>query len=386
MRVVIASRIFAPEPAAASFRLAALAQELSSRGHSVRVLTTRPVERASKTSNSTEPRLHVSRWPVLRDRSGYVRGYIQYLSFDAPLFFRLLFSRRPDVVVLEPPPTTGAVVRAVCAIRRIPYIYFAADIWSDAARSTGAPRLVVRLVRTLEAGALRMARRVLAVNEGVAGRVRMLSGHDRVDVVGNGIDTRVFSQDGVRRGSGVIGVYAGTTSEWQGADIFLRAMPAVVAAIPDVRLVFVGQGSAWVGLRQLADSLGLRCVDFLDPVPPAEAAAWLRSATIGMVSLRPGTGYEFAFPTKVYAALATGTPVLYVGPGPAARVITDANLGRAVDYDVHEVAEAMIELFGQPEDPTERAKIARWAEENVSLAVTAAKAADSISRALSEPG
>ena len=41
MRVVIASRIFAPEPAAAAFRLAALAEALSERGAEVTVLTTR---------------------------------------------------------------------------------------------------------------------------------------------------------------------------------------------------------------------------------------------------------------------------------------------------------------------------------------------------------
>ena len=49
-------------------------------------------------------------FPVLRDRNGYVRGYLPYLSFDLPLILRLLFARRPSVVVVEPPPTTGAIL------------------------------------------------------------------------------------------------------------------------------------------------------------------------------------------------------------------------------------------------------------------------------------
>jgi glycosyltransferase involved in cell wall biosynthesis len=237
------------------------------------------------------------------------------------------------------------------------------------------------VVRGLEAAALGSARRVLAVNDGVAQRAAALAGrHDRIDVVGNGIDTEVFCPAGERRGSGPMAVYAGTTSEWQGADIFVRAMPAVIAALPDARLVFLGQGSAWSGLQRLAASFGLNSVDFLGPVPPAEAAAWLRSAALGLVSLHPGSGYDFAFPTKVYATVATGTPVLYVGPGPAAAVIRGAGLGLTADYTEEEVAAAMIEALRTPVAADRRQAIAAWATQNVSLQIAAGKAADSVHR------
>src|SRR5699024_2911233 len=109
---VLATRIFAPEPAAASFRLAALVRGLASAGARVRVLTTTP---PADMGTSADVPARVERWPVLRDSEGYVRGYVQYLSFDLPLALRLLRTPRPDVVVCEPPPTTGVVVRAVSA-------------------------------------------------------------------------------------------------------------------------------------------------------------------------------------------------------------------------------------------------------------------------------
>lgn len=379
MRVVIASRIFAPEPAAAAFRLAALAEALSERGAEVTVLTTRAVGAASD-----GPGVRVRRWPVLRDRSGYVRGYLQYLSFDVPLFFRLLLSRRPDVVVVEPPPTTGAVVRMVCALKRVPYVYYAADVWSDAAESTGAPRPVVRILRAVERQVLGAARRVLAVNAGVADRVRALSGTTGVITVGNGVDTRVFTPDGPHRTDGGFGLYAGTTSEWQGADIFLRAMPTVLTAVPDARLVFLGQGSAWQALKDVAAELALTCVEFHPVVPPAEAAQWLRSARFALVSLKPGQGYDFAFPTKIYAASATGTPVVYAGPGPAGEVIGDAGLGRAVPYDLASVAAAMIAVFREAPSPQRTSAIAEWARQNVSLGALAQFAAGAVEAAAGE--
>ena len=86
-RVLIASRLFAPEVSAGAFRLRALAQGFLRRGSRVRVLTTTTPPTAPRTAVG-EPGLTISRFPVLRDRGGNVRGYVQYLSFDIPLFFR----------------------------------------------------------------------------------------------------------------------------------------------------------------------------------------------------------------------------------------------------------------------------------------------------------
>ena len=60
-----------------------------------------------------------------------MRGYVQYLSFDIPLFFRLLFARA-DLVVSEPPPTTGLVVAiSLAGCADDPFVYYAADVWTD---------------------------------------------------------------------------------------------------------------------------------------------------------------------------------------------------------------------------------------------------------------
>jgi len=378
--VVVASRIFAPEPAAASFRLWALTAALRRVSATVSVLTVRPTAGVSRAAvggpGAVVPDgVTVSRWPVLRDASGVVRGYLQYLSFDAPLALRLLVARRPDVVVSEPPPTTGVVVRAVCAVRRVPYVYYAADVWSDAAASTGAPRAVVRLLTALEGWALRGARATVAVSDGVADRVRALGVEDaRISVVRNGIDTAVFTPDGPvepQADGAPYLLYAGTASEWQGAEIFIDALVRVRESVPDARVVFLGQGSAWPAMRETADGLGLgestAAVTFVEAAPPAGAAAWLRGARGALVSLRPGQGYDFAFPTKVFAAVACGTPVLYAGPGPAGPVITENELGTVTGYDVEEVAEAMTAmLVAQPPAPAARARLGEWVRQNAS--------------------
>lgn len=384
--MVVASRIFAPEAAAASFRLAALTDALSLRAGQVTVLTVRPTPAAaaSATARSVPANVTIKRWPVLRDAAGVVRGYVQYLSFDAPLALRLLLVARPTVVVSEPPPTTGVVVRVISALRRVPYVYYAADIWSDAAASTGAPAPLVRVVAAMERWALRGARAVIAVSDGVAARVGEL-GVDpaAVTVVRNGIDTSVFTPVGpVPADAPPVPylVYAGTASEWQGAEIFVEALARVREVVPDARVIFLGQGTAWSTIAELAAALPAGAVELRGAVPAEVAAQWLRGAHGALVSLRPGTGYDFAFPTKVFAAVACGTPVLYAGPGPARGILADQDLGVVTDYSVADVADAMIALLASAPSASSRSARADWARDNASAATAGERAAGVVRR------
>lgn len=392
--VLIASRIHMPEAAAASFRLQAVEEALAARGVPVLVLTSRPPKRSGGggARSGKERAARVSRWPVLRDKSGYLRGYLPYISFDLPLFGRLLAAGRPRIALIEPPPTTGVVARIALGLRRIPYVWYAPDIWSDAAESTNAPGLVKRAVRRMESFALSGARSVIAINEEVAARARDLGGAD-VRVVPNGIDTSVFTEEGPGPGeaglaaAGVAGpyfLYAGTASEWQGADVFVDALKILRRSRPGVQLVFLGQGSAWPMLREEAARIprgadGREAVVFIPALPPEEAAAWQRGALASLVSIRPGLGYDFAYPTKVLAALACGCPVLYAGAGGAVADIRANALGRAVAHDPAAVAEAMARALDDGEagrwSDAEKARLHRWVEENRSIRATGEKAA-----------
>lgn len=336
-RVRIVSRIFTPEVAAAAFRLKVIGDAFADLGADVEVLTTRP----PRDLVPDDGPLQVKRWPVLRDRSGNVRGYVQYMSFDVPLFFRMLASR-PDLTVVEPPPTTGVIARIASALQRRPYVYYAGDVWSDGAASMGAPAIVVGILRFLERWALMGAARVLCVSDEVADRIGQLGvPGERLLVVGNGIDTDVFSPHGPRSESGSQFVYTGTTSEWQGADIFVRALAQVREDVPDARLTFLGQGSALEHLRALAAELEPGAVEFRGLLPPAECARWIRAADAALVSIKPHIGYDFAKPTKIYAATACGTPVVYAGIGAGQDLVRSQGLGWAPGYDVGKIADAM---------------------------------------------
>lgn len=387
--VLFATRIHMPEAAAASFRIQAVERALVARRVPVEVLSSTPPK---GTKAKEEEGVRVFRWPVLRDKSGYLRGYLPYLSFDIPLFFRLLFHRRPRVVLVEPPPTTGVVARVALSFRSIPYIWYAPDIWSEATEATKAPRIVKKAVRWMESFAVSGARSVIAINEEVAKRARQLGAKD-VRLVSNGIDTAIFTQKGPtptadERAEAGVGdtyfLYAGTASEWQGAEVFLEALHSVRRTHPQAQIVFLGQGSAWPMLKEMASTIpqgpdGRTPVVFIPTLPPSQAASWHRGALASLVSVKTGIGYDFAYPTKVLAALSCGCPVLYAGAGPAREDITANDCGRALAYDPKEIAEAMLLALEDAEpgrwNEEEKNRLHRWVEEKRSIRVTGEKAA-----------
>lgn len=395
VRVTIVSRIFEPEPSAASFRLGVLAETLSQKGHHVSVLTVQPPKPLAASNVDKQRNYRVSRMPVLRDRTGYVRGYFPYLSFDVPLFFRLLFGRKTDVIIVEPPPTTGLSVRFASLLRRTPYVYYAADIWGDGATQTGAPSWVIRAVRRMESIAMTGAKTVLSVSNSLTQRLAELGINQSVLTVGNGVDARAFflssrpSLDQELRQHPEF-IYAGTASEWHGASVFIQALPRVLALVPDVRLRFIGGGSEIGSFLKQAADLGVSHAVKIEPyMPPSELAPILRGAVAAVASIRPGNGNEFTFPTKLYSAVLCGTPSVFAGVGPArdflSTKIDGRPLGVSTDMDPEAVAEAMLNAIDRTDSAAHRLLVSAWGQEHVSLSGVANRVIDEIVRITRTP-
>lgn len=388
-RVVLASRLFLPEVSAGAFRLGALTRGLVARGAAVDVVTTIP-PKALRDQAVSIPGARIRRWPVLRDAGGNVRGYIQYLSYDAPLALRLL-GARADVIAAESPPTTGLVAAVVAKLRRTPLAYYAADVWTDGVTSMGASKPVIGLMRFMERAVLRAARVILSVSPEVTERLVALGADpDRIATIGNGIDTDVFSPDATPQDLGrPYFVYTGTMSEWQQPDVFVKGFARIAQQNPDVDLRFFGQGALLDELKSLAAQLAPGRVHFGGVVPAAESAQWIRGALASMVSIVPGKGYDFARPTKTYAAAACGTPVLFAGAATGRELVADAGLGEATGFDEREVSEAMERLIAQQADGRTEAKRtgrAAWARENVSLAAAGERAAAAVLTSIERTG
>lgn len=377
MRVVIATRIFAPEVSAASGILRTWAEAFRDRGHEVTILTARPPRGAVI---DDPPGIDVRRAPVKRDRQQYVRGYLSYMSFDIPLAFRLVFSRRADLYIVEPPPTTVAVVRVIGRVRRTPYAVRAADYWAEAAELVTQSTFILSTLRRVEAWGLSGAKMLFAAHQPLIDRFRTLGISTPAVPIGFGADTKDFKYQGEAPPEPPVFIYAGTHAEWHGAGIFVDAMHLVLQHHPRARLLYYGNGEDRDAMRARTVELGIEdSVEFHAPIPPAALSRILAGATASVASLAPVPANEYALATKVYSSLAAGCPVIYSGIGPTVAFLNDAHhpqAGVAVSYDVQAAAEAMMAAAASPLPPARRAELAQWSASQFSLTAIAERVVD----------
>ncbi|MFT4246052.1 MAG: glycosyltransferase family 4 protein [Micrococcaceae bacterium] len=377
-KIIIATRIYAPEPAAAAFRLRNLAKGFTSLRAKTKVITT-TVPNLKEELNDKD--VTIERKWALRNKQGNIKGYLNYLSFDIPLFIRMLKAETPDVYVSEPPVTTATVVNTVARLRKRPWAYYAADVWSVAAKSFGAPAQIVKALEILECKMLNFSNLVLTVSPNMSQQLQDIGVKpEKIEIVGNGVDMSIFNSEADKPNHKLAQkpyfIYAGTLSAWQGTDIFINALPKVLEKYPNMNIIILGQGDHEQALRGAATKAAPNNVHFLGVKPGEEAAKWIAHAEASLASVDPAQGYTVAQPTKTFAASACGTPVIYAGNDAGSELVKRENLGIAVDYQIPEVADAMLEMLNNPWQ--NRKRLSNWASENASLQNIGKKAAELI--------
>jgi PEP-CTERM/exosortase A-associated glycosyltransferase len=202
----------------------------------------------------------LSKLPVL-NQVEVIDGLARRLAEIIPLV-------KPDVLHAHSPS-----LNAIAALRAgkkfgIPVVYEVRAFWEDAAVDHGTSSengLRYKLTRALETYALKRADAVTTICEGLRKDIvaRGIPA-DKVTVIPNAVDIDKFSVGGSAdlqlkdklglSGSRLIG-FIGSFYAYEGLDILLRAVPALAARVPDLRVLLVGGGPQDAQLRQLAKDL-----------------------------------------------------------------------------------------------------------------------------------
>ena len=177
---------------------------------------------------------------------------------------------KPDVLHAHSPS-----LNAVAALRAgkkfgIPVVYEVRAFWEDAAVDHGTAKengLRYKLTRALETYALKNASAVTTICEGLRRDIvaRGIAA-DKVTVIPNAVDIDKFAVGGVAdlalkqklglQDMRLIG-FIGSFYAYEGLDVLLRAVPAMLTRLPDLRVLLVGGGPQDAQLRQLAKDLGI---------------------------------------------------------------------------------------------------------------------------------
>ncbi|WP_432509814.1 glycosyltransferase [Kineococcus sp. SYSU DK001] len=255
-----------------------------------------------------------------------VRSPVRGVLPEAVRLHRAVRATDPDVVHLHS-AKAGLVGRLVVHGSR-PTV-FQPHAWPfEAARGP-----VASAIRCWEALALHLTDCLLLVSRAELDRaraVRLPLDTTARRLVRNGLDLREHGVDDPAAARTALGlpdaphvVCVGRLAQQKGQDRLLRAWPLVRAAVPDARLVLVGDGPDEEALRRQAD--GLPGVELAGPT--STPRTWYAAADVVVVPSR----YEgFAFvPLEAMAARRS----LVVHDHPALREALPAGAGAVVDAD-----------------------------------------------------
>jgi phosphatidylinositol alpha-1,6-mannosyltransferase len=136
---------------------------------------------------------------------------------------------------------------------------------------------------------------------------------------------------------------------YKGHDVMVRALPLVLAKVPDARWVVVGDGSLRSGLEALAHSYGVAdSISFLGAVSDEQRNSWLRrTRLLAMPSRLPAGGFAGeGFGIVYLEAGAYGKPVVAGNVAGAVDAVLDGETGLLVDpTDSFAVADAITRLL-----------------------------------------
>lgn len=193
------------------------------------------------------------------------------------------------------------------------------------------------------------ADRILAVSESIRGDLEYAYGisHDNVDVVFNGVDTRVFRPlpsplfpEKLKQFQGKrIVLYVGHFGLRKGVVFLIRAMKAVLKEVPDAALVCIGGVPSWLGEKDywgyLQKSITENGLDgkvlMLDKVPNKELPTYYSLADVFVLP-----SYYEAFAKVLVEAMACAKPIVVTKGGGPSEVVRDGESGVRVDYGSEE--------------------------------------------------
>jgi colanic acid biosynthesis glycosyl transferase WcaI len=270
------------------------------------------------------------------------RRAVDFASFIVTCGWRLLFMPKPDVVVaLTSPPLISFIGAVYAKLRGAKLIYWVMDLNPDEAIAAGWLRegsLGARFLHTLSRFSLRRASRIIALDRFMKARIEgkgIEAGKIAVLPPWSHDDAARFDAEGRQRFREVHGLadrfvvmYSGNHSPCHPLTTLLGAARSL-ASDSCVAFLFVGGGSEFARLKQVAAEEKLRNVICLPYQPLNALAASLSAADLHVVVMgEPFVG--LIHPCKIYNVLGVGAPVLCIGPTPSHLTEIVGTLGSSV--------------------------------------------------------
>jgi colanic acid biosynthesis glycosyl transferase WcaI len=368
MRILILSQYYSPEPVE---KVHDLASGLVRNGHEVEVLTGFPCYphgkiyegyRQRMVSRETLDGVHVIRVPQFPDHSqSALRRILYYISFAfSAMWIGLFVVRRPNVVVVyQAALPVGIAGWWLSRLRRAPLVLDVVDLWPESVTASGLLNRgwIIATIRQVARWIYGAAQHVNVVTEGFRQNLIAMGVPERkLSVIENWMPTATYSlakpdeefaQQFGLQGKFVV-MYAGNMGASQDLHSVLDAAK-LLKNEPDVRFVLVGGGTQQPELARRIQSENLQNVILPGRFPPEKMPGFYALANVLLVHLKPDSLSDVSIPSKTFAYMASGRPVLMAVRGDGAAFLEQNQFGMTAEPSTPaSLAQAVLHLRDLP--------------------------------------
>jgi PEP-CTERM/exosortase A-associated glycosyltransferase len=269
---------------------------------------------------------------------------------------------RPNLLHVHSPVLNALPALWVGRKHGIPVVYEVRAFWEDAAVDHGTSTeggFRYRATRAIETWALRRAAHITTICDGLRQEMvqRGISA-DKITVIPNAVDVAAFDFGGepdnaLKRRLGLQGTtvvgFIGSFYAYEGLDLLIEALPAVLAQRPEVRLLLVGGGPQEEALKALAGRLGLADKTvFAGRVPHDDVQRYYSIVDVFAYPRRSMRLTELVTPLKPLEAMAQGQLLVASDVGGHRELIRDGETGILFPAGSAEaLAQGIARLLGQ---------------------------------------
>ncbi len=248
---------------------------------------------------------------------------------------------QPDVLHAHSPALNAVAALRVGRKLGIPVVYEIRAFWEDAAVDHGTSKewgLRYRLTRAMETWALQRVDAATTICEGLRSEIigRGIPAR-KIEVIPNAVDIGDFAVGGARdealarqlglEGKTVLG-FIGSFYAYEGLDILLNALPAMLEKRPEIRVLLVGGGPQDAALRAQAKALGIDDkVVFTGRVPHSEVQRYYNLVDVLCYPRHKMRLTDLVTPLKPLEAMAQGRLMVASDVGGHKELIDDGRTG-----------------------------------------------------------
>lgn len=307
-------------------------------------------------------------WIFVGKSRSILSRLLNYFSFVASSFFRLILKDKPDYIFCESPPLFLGITSVLISwIKGSRLIFNVSDLWPESAEKLNVihNRFLLSLSYKLEAWIYKNAFVISGQTQGIVANITQRFPGKPVIWFPNGVDIDFFAQADLAENwrerwainqEDVLVLYGGVIGHAQGLELVLDVAENIKEY--PVKFVLVGDGPVKESLASEIERRKLTNVKLEPAMAKSCIPSMISACDVYWVPLRKLDLFKGAIPSKLFEPLAMGKPILLGVEGEAHELfIQQGEGGRA--YEPENALDMKAQLLWMVEHPMELSAMGR---------------------------